>query len=339
VAGGPHTRRTRHRGVAVLVVAAALLVTAGASPQTSATGLRVLAFTKTTGFRHGSIPVAVDALRSLGARSGFAVDATEDAAAFTDANLARYDVVAFLLTTGDVLDAAGQSAFERYVASGGGYVGVHSASDTEYDWPWYGGLVGAYFNGHPAIQQAAVVVADAGHPSTRPLPQRWVRTDEWYAFRTNPRGRVHVLATIDESSYDPDETRMGDHPIAWSHEYAGGRAWYTAGGHTDESYAEPLFLAHLLGGIRWAAGPAVPVVRSLGATVRGRRVAVVVRHATCRRCAAVLRVRSARVALRGDAQAARGSVVLPRGRWQLVVTVENRASGRTASVRRTVRVG
>jgi type 1 glutamine amidotransferase len=130
---------------------------------------------------------------------------------------------------------------------------VHSATDTEYDWPWYGGLVGAYFQGHPAIQPAALVVVDRVHPSTRTLPARWERTDEWYNFRSNPRARVHVLATADETTYSGGE--MGaDHPIAWCQFYDGGRAWYTALGHTRESYAEPFFLRHLLGGIQFAAG-------------------------------------------------------------------------------------
>jgi type 1 glutamine amidotransferase len=157
------------------------------------------------------------------------------------------------LTTGDVLDDSQQAAFERYIQAGNGFVGVHSATDTEYDWAWYGGLVGAYFASHPDIQTAAVQREDSTHPSTVSLPDLWVRTDEWYNFQTNPRdnGDIHVLASLDEASYAGG--RMGDHPIAWYRSYDGGRAWYTAGGHTSESYAEPLFLAHLQGGIEYAA--------------------------------------------------------------------------------------
>ena len=213
---------------------------------------KVLVFSKTAGFRHASIPAAVAAVRGLGARNNFAVDATEDAAAFDDARLRNYRAVVFLLTTGDVLDARQQAAFERYIRAGGGYVGVHSASDTEYDWAWYGGLVGAYFQNHPAIQVATVRVEDRRHPSTETLPDPWVRKDEWYNVRPNPRGKVRVLARLDESTYKGGT--MGDHPVAWCHEYDGGRAWYTAGGHTRESYSEPKFLEHLLGGIRYAAG-------------------------------------------------------------------------------------
>jgi type 1 glutamine amidotransferase len=213
---------------------------------------RVLAFTRTTGFRHDSIPDALAALRRIGAENGFAVDATEDPAAFRDANLAAYRAVVFLLTTGDVLDEEGQSAVERFVASGGGWVGVHSASDTEYDWPFYRRLLGEYFAGHPAIQSATVRVEDRAHPATAALPEIWPRTDEWYNFRASPRSEVHVLATLDEGTYSGGS--MGaDHPIAWCHEVAGGRAIYTAGGHTRESYTEPLFVAHLAGAVRWAA--------------------------------------------------------------------------------------
>ncbi|MFD6177414.1 MULTISPECIES: ThuA domain-containing protein [unclassified Isoptericola] len=214
-----------------------------------------LVFSKTAAFRHDSIETGVAAITQLGAEHGFTVTATEDAGAFTDANLAQYEVVVFLSTTGDVLDADQQAAFERYIEDGGGYAGVHAASDTEYDWPWYGELVGAYFKGHPAQQDATVVVEDPAHPSTAGLPQRWDRFDEWYSFRSNPRDTVHVLASLDEESYDPGDVAMGaDHPLTWCQVYDGGRSWYTGGGHTKESYAEPEFLSQLLGGIQTAAG-------------------------------------------------------------------------------------
>lgn len=210
-------------------------------------------FTRTTEFRHDSIPDAVTALRALGTEHGFGVDQTEDPVVFTDAQLTSYQAIVFLLTTGDVLDNGQQVEIERYIRAGGGFVGVHSACDTEYDWPWYGGLVGAYFSRHPEIQTATVQVEDQAHPSTAGLPDRWQRTDEWYDFRTNPRDQVQVLLRLDESTYQGGG--MGtDHPISWYHAYDGGRAWYTALGHTSESYREPLFLGHLLGGIQYAAG-------------------------------------------------------------------------------------
>lgn len=225
---------------------AALAPAAAAAPLT-----KVLVFSKTAGFRHSSIPLGVAAVQRLGAANGFTVTATEDAGAFTAANLAQYQAVVWLSTTGDVLNSTQQAAFESYVAGGGGYVGVHAASDTEYDWPWYGGLVGAYFASHPATQQATIKVEDRASPSTSHLPQRWTRTDEWYNYRANPRAAVKVLASLDETSYSGGT--MGDHPIAWCQDYRGGRSWYTGLGHTDESYADPAFTTMLLGGIQTAA--------------------------------------------------------------------------------------
>ncbi|GIJ31983.1 ThuA domain-containing protein [Micromonospora sediminimaris] len=228
---------------------------AQAAPEAAAETFSVLVFSKTAGFRHASIPTGIAAIQELGVEHGFTVDTTEDGGAFTDANLAQYRAVIWLSTTGDVLTADQQAAFERYIQAGGGYAGIHAAADTEYSWSWYGELVGAYFNSHPANQTATVKVEDPAHPSTAHLPERWSRYDEWYNYRTNPRGSVHVLATLDETSYNAGSGAMGhDHPIAWCQDYDGGRAWYTGGGHTDESYAEPEFRTHLLGGIRTAAG-------------------------------------------------------------------------------------
>jgi type 1 glutamine amidotransferase len=218
--------------------------------------LTVLVFSRTTGFRHESIPAGIEAVRRLGQENGFPVDATEDPAAFTSENLARYDVVVWLSTSGDVLDDNQRAAFEGYVRGGGSYVGVHGAADTEYDWPWYGGLVGAYFREHPEPQAALVRVENRGHPSTVHLTSTWARFDEWYDYRTNPRShsqtsRMTVLLTVDESTYQGGG--MGqDHPIAWCHVHEGGRAFYTGLGHTVESFEEPAFLSHLLGGIKWA---------------------------------------------------------------------------------------
>jgi type 1 glutamine amidotransferase len=205
-------------------------------------------FSRTTGFRHESIPAGVQALREL-----FRIDATEDPGAFTPDNLARYRAVVFLNTSGTILDAGQKAAFEAYIRGGGGFVGVHSAADTEYDWPFYGDLLGAYFASHPAIQPALVRVEDANHPATAGLGESLRRTDEWYNFRTNPRPNVRVLLTLDESSYTGG-TMGADHPHAWCRTYERGRSFYTAGGHTIESYAEPAFRAHLAGGIRYAAG-------------------------------------------------------------------------------------
>ena len=279
---------------AALVCGAALLLLPFAAPAAPAAqpGLRVLAFTKTAAFRHDSIPAALRALRELGTANGIAVDATEDGSVFTDAGLARYDAVIFLLTTGDVLSDVQQGAFERYVGGGGGYAGVHSAADTEYGWAWYGELVGAYFRSHPERPARHDPGARARGVDAR-LPRRWVRTDEWYGFASSPSNRVRVLARLDEGSYDPGGSAMGaDHPIAWSHAVGRGRAWYTGGGHTAESYAEPLFRAHLLGGVLYAAGYTGPRFASVAVAALSRRVTADVRAAGClRACTGRVRVR------------------------------------------------
>ncbi|MEV6968368.1 ThuA domain-containing protein [Hamadaea sp. NPDC051192] len=235
---------------------AALASTLVAGAETAAcaadTAYDVLVFSKTAGFRHDSIAVGVQALRELGAADNFTVTATEDAAAFTAGNLAQYEAVVFLNTTGDVLDDPQQTAFEAYIRGGGGYVGVHAAADTEYAWPFYGELVGAWFASHPAIQQATIKVEDRAHAATAGLGQTWVRTDEWYNYQTNPRSTAHVLASLDESSYTGGG--MGaDHPHTWCKTIGSGRSFYTGSGHTQTAYAEAGFRALLLGGIRYAA--------------------------------------------------------------------------------------
>ena len=338
------------RALAVAIAALVVVLGAGAAPEASPP-TRVLVFTKTGGYRHASIPAAIQAFRQLGSQAGFTVDATEDATVFTDANLARYDVVAFVLTTGDILDPAQRAAFERYIRTGGGFVGVHSAADTERGWPWYGSLVGAWSSGHPEIQVATVDVASPRDESTSHLPARWTREDEWYSFLTHPRAAgVRVLLSVEEATYLPREFAMGaDHPIAWSQSFDGGRAWYTAGGHTTESYAEPLFLQHLLGGIRWAAdtgGPPrtappaakkAPRVVSLATALRGRRVSVTVRHTFCKPCTARVIVRARSTALRVAGARATGlTQALPRGRWQLTVVLRDRSTGLAKTVRRAV---
>jgi uncharacterized protein len=212
---------------------------------------RVLVFSRTTGYRHRSIPAGVAAVGEIAAGLGFSVDATEDASVFTGTGLAPYAVVVFLSTSGEVMDAAGQAAFEGYVRAGGNFVGVHAASTTGYGWPFYRRLVGAWFDRHPAVQPATIRVTDHAHPATAHLGDTWAWTDEWYDFRTDPTGEVRVLLTVDESTYSGGG--MGaSHPIAWCHDSLGGRAFYTALGHPSEAYAEPVFRSHLEGGIRYA---------------------------------------------------------------------------------------
>ncbi|MFK7984319.1 MAG: ThuA domain-containing protein [Saprospiraceae bacterium] len=215
----------------------------------------VLVFSKTAGFKHASIEAGEIALMDLGKKHGFRVDTTKNAAIFKEENLKNYNVVVFLNTTGDILDDAQQLEFNRFIQAGGGFVGIHAAADTEYDWTWYGKLVGAYFSSHPNnpnVREADIEVINADHASSSMLPNRWHCTDEWYNYKDiNPN--INVLLNLDETSYEGG-TNGAKHPIAWYHEYDGGRSWYTGRGHTDESFSEPDFLAHLLGGINYAAG-------------------------------------------------------------------------------------
>ncbi|MER5525574.1 ThuA domain-containing protein [Streptomyces sp. NPDC002677] len=209
---------------------------------------RLLLHTRTTGYRHDSIPDAVAAVREF---ADFDVDATEDPAAL-EQPLDGYAAVVFLSTSGEILTPAGRARLAAHVEAGGGFAGVHAAACTEYDWPYYGELLGARFDRHPEYQPGRAVVEDHGHPATRQLPAVWDFTDEWYDFRDNPRGRVRVLLRADESSYDGGA--MGDdHPLAWCREQGAGRVFYTALGHAREAYRDPAFLAHLHGGLAWVA--------------------------------------------------------------------------------------
>ena len=220
-------------------------------------GKRVLIFSKTAGFRHSSIPFCTKAIQDMGKSNGFEVDTTENAARFNEENLKKYKVIVFNSTTGNVLTEPQQIAFERYIQAGGAFVGIHAASDTEYDWPWYGKLVGGYFTNHPGknvsnVQSGKFIIKDKTHISTNFMPDSVIRKDEFYSFK-NFNTDVKVLFTVDEKSYK--EGTMGDfHPMAWYHEYDGGRAFYTNWGHTNETFSEEIPLKHILGGLQWAAG-------------------------------------------------------------------------------------
>lgn len=222
--------------------------------------ISVLVFSKTEGFRHESIAAGKAALLKMGNEHGFAVDTTEDASVFTEQQLQRYNVVIFLNTTGDILNDAQQLEFNRFIQAGGGFVGIHSAADTEYEWPWYGELMGAYFANHPNdpnVREAKVERVDSVHVSSKMLPAIWQREDEWYNYRSF-QPTINVLLKLDESSYEGG-TNGDHHPIAWYHDFDGGRSWYTGLGHTDETFTDERFLAHLWGGITYAAGPQTAV--------------------------------------------------------------------------------
>ncbi len=213
---------------------------------------RLLIFSKTKGYRHASIEIGVDAIAKLCSRNGFSMHHTEDAHHFTTDQLADYHAIIFLNTSGNVLNEEQQAAMEKYIQNGGGFVGIHSATDTEYDWPWYGKLVGAYFESHPKVQEAVLSIVDRSHAATAMLPAEWKRTDEWYNFKQINQ-EINVLITLDESSYQGGKNGK-HHPFAWFHEYDGGRAFYTLGGHTKKAFEETAFLSHLWGGILYAAG-------------------------------------------------------------------------------------
>lgn len=213
----------------------------------------VLTFTKTEGYRHQSIEKGVLTLRELGRENGFIVLQTETAEDFNPDNLKNFKLVVFLSTTQDVLNDTQQRALENYIKNGGAFMGIHAAADTEYDWMWYGKLVGGYFESHPeGTPTAAIKVVNKEHPSTSHLPDTWQRTDEWYNYKKlNPD--ITVLMNLDENSYEGG-TNGANHPIAWYHEFEGGRSFYTGGGHTNESYDEPEFRQHLLGAMEWCLG-------------------------------------------------------------------------------------
>lgn len=215
---------------------------------------KILVFSRTVTFRHSSaIAAGKTVIQQLGKENNFEVDTTENSEVFTSENLKNYDAVVFLCTTGDVLNDEQQEAFEKYIRAGGGFVGIHSASDTEYDWPWYGELVGAYFKNHPRGQQDVLLnIVDANNIATAHLPLQWNKVDEIYNFKWIGQG-LDILITVDENSYEGGQN--GDfHPISWFHAFAGGRSFYTALGHDEKSITDPLLIKHILGGIKYAMG-------------------------------------------------------------------------------------
>jgi cytochrome c len=244
--------------VTLALLVAALTGCGGEDPR-----FDVLVFTRTTAFRHAeAIEAGRTELERMGKDAGFSVDATEDPSRFSDDGLRRYEVVVLLSTNGPgVLRGGERAAFERWVRAGGGVVAIHAAANADRDWAWYGELLGgARFRNHPPgdlqFQRATVSVEDPNHPATEPLPRAWTRTDEWYNFAPEPGPAAHVLATLDERTYDEADgsPEPDEHPIAWSTAVGRGRSLYTALGHGAEAWSEPLYRAHVLGAIEWAAG-------------------------------------------------------------------------------------
>lgn len=241
----------------------ALFLVIAASVSSYAQQFKVLLFTKTAGFHHTSIHEGVDGVRKLAARHNFSVDWQENASVFNEKQLKNYDAVIFLNTTGDILNAEQQTAFEKFIQSGKGWVGIHAAADTEYEWPWYTKMAGMMFKIHPEQQTAYLDVVNSNFPGMERFPKRMIWTDEWYEYQKPYKSDdLKFLIGVDEKSYDPKASwgadnksvGMGDfHPIAWYHNYDGGRAFYTGLGHIGLVYSDQTFLDHLYGGIYWAA--------------------------------------------------------------------------------------
>ncbi|GAA1980099.1 hypothetical protein GCM10009718_16230 [Isoptericola halotolerans] len=274
----------------VTATAATLGLVAAAAPATAASddGLEdILVVGKTLGFRHSHIDETTHALVDLGAEHGFDVDVwdppnssggwwgpgspgqpdlTMDTTPFTSADdLAQYDSIVFVSPVDNtnnlnpaqprLLDDAELAALQGYVHDGGGVVGIHAATDTMHTSGWFTQLIGggARFANHPQQQTATMRVENSAHPSMEGVPLAWERWDEWYNYTLNPRGAVHVLQTLDESTYQGG-TMGDDHPIAWCQNFEGGRSWHQGAGHVEESWADPVFLTSVLRGIQWTAG-------------------------------------------------------------------------------------
>ena len=213
------------------------------------------------GWHHESVHAGVLAIQQLGVRNSFDVVLMENPGSITDKNLEQFQVIIFLNTTGNIFDSTQQKVMERYIQSGKGFVGIHAASDTEYDWPWYNKLVGRMFHIHPAVQTAKVNILDPEFPGLQGFSNNKLWTDEWYEFGPEKTSDLHYILSIDETSYNPKVewgpkkgVGMGKlHPVAWYHNYDGGRSFYTALGHLPSVYSDPAFLNHLYAGIFWAA--------------------------------------------------------------------------------------
>ena len=245
----------------IISIFCGLATTKAAKPE-----MNVLVFTKTVGFYHTAKPNAIKALYEIGHENKWQITFTEDSTFFTDKELSKYNVVMFLLTTGNnLLNENQKLAFQKYVEGGGGFVGIHTATDTEYKWPWYEKLVGAHFLGHPPVHQGKIIIENKNHPATRCFGAdtlAWI--DEFYSFNRNPRknSNLEILVSIDEKSYNIDENIwfkdvnivMGDHPLVWCQKMGRGRSFLTALGHMPEMYDNEMFRKHLIGGALWAAG-------------------------------------------------------------------------------------
>ena len=236
----------RNLNIALLFFITVIIYSCAKAPKS------ILIFSKTDGYRHNSIEEGSMALQKLLNDQGLQVETSEDAKIFTEEKMKNFAAIVFLNTTGDILNDKQQIEFERYIQAGGGFVGIHSATDTEYDWQWYTELVGAQFKDHPAIQLADVQAIKKDDSCCRHLPEKWSIKEEWYNFKSISSS-IETLLTVDESSYQGG-TNGDKHPVSWRHNYDGGRAFYTALGHLEETFKDSLFLIHINEGIKFAMG-------------------------------------------------------------------------------------
>ncbi|MEY4904203.1 MAG: hypothetical protein RLZZ292_2018, partial [Bacteroidota bacterium] len=246
------------KSILTIILLFCLVISSNLFAQT--TKFNVLVFSKTASFRHASIEVGKVAFAKMAKEKNFSLTLSEDAAVFNEKELAKYSAVVFLSTTGDILNNEQQSAFERYIQAGGGYLGIHAATDTEYDWAWYGKLAGAFFLDHPStpsnVQKGKFMVSMKNHWATQGMPDEFERSDEFYSFKSiSPK--INVVLKIDEKTYQGGHNG-DDHPISWYQEFDGGRSFYTAMGHTDETFSEPLFLNHIWAGLNYVVGGDAP---------------------------------------------------------------------------------
>ena len=213
---------------------------------------KVLVYNKANGFVHESIGPGTEAIKYLEKTYPFIVEVSDDSLIFRESSLSNFDVILFMNTSGNILDEEGEAAFENFIKNGGGFVGVHAASDTEYEWAWYGKCVGNYFHSHPEIQTAELTVHIPDAPSTKHLPEKYEWNDEWYNWKNEFNSNLQVLITVDENTYEGG-IHKDFHPVSWRQEYEGGRCWYTAMGHASETYAKEKFIKHIAGGIEWVS--------------------------------------------------------------------------------------
>lgn len=215
------------------------------------TNSEILVFSKTNSYRHASITDGINALSKMAIEESWTITFTEDSIYFNEANLKSKDLIIFLNTTGDILGDNEKVAFENYIKNGGGFLGIHAASDTEFEWPFYAEMIGAQFLNHPKIQDAKLNVhLEETHKSIQHLDSIWMRKDEWYNFRKAPSDHLNVLIDLDEKTIT-GKIMNSYHPISWYQVYHGAKIFYTAMGHTPESYSDEHFLLHVKGGIEW----------------------------------------------------------------------------------------